>query len=346
MSRLQTTRIDRLSHLLQTLAFCLVIASLKAYFEPGKAYAVSLVYSVAIGTCIWALIDFGRDRVDPGSPTGWPRGWRSVLLLMVSIPLGFAVGITLGDRWFGWSSWQGLASQQLLNSLILTVVASAVISYFFFTRGQNSGLLRRAAEARREANEARLKLLEAQLEPHMLFNTLANLRMLIASDAPRAEDMLDHLVAYLRATLDGARAAWHPLADEFARLDDYLALMAVRMGDRLAYSLHLPPALGDAPIPPLLLQPLVENAIRHGLEPQLAGGRIDVLAETDGDRIRVTVSDTGRGLGDGLQQPGFGTRQVQERLATAWGDAADVRFLPLEPRGTRVVIRFPGERRR
>jgi len=337
----QTIRIDRLSHLLQTLAFCLVVASLKAYFEPGKAYAVSLVYSIAIGTCIWALIDFGRDRIDPGSATGWPRGWRSVLLLMVSIPSGFVVGITLGDRWFGWSSWQEWPSHRLLDSLMLTVVASAVISYFFYSRGRSAGLLRRAAEARRDANEARLKLLEAQLEPHMLFNTLANLRVLIATDAPRAEAMLDHLVAYLRATLDGARAAWHPLADEYARLDDYLALMAVRMGERLAYSLELPPALGKARIPPLLLQPLVENAIRHGLEPQLAGGRVDVTTTLEDGRIRIVVSDTGRGLGKGLQQPGFGTRQVYERLATAWGEAADVRFLPLEPQGTRVVIRLP-----
>ena len=334
-------RIDRLSHLLQTLAFCLVIASLKAYFDPGKAYAVSLVYSIAIGTCIWALIDFGRERVDPHSGTGWPRGWRSVALLMVAIPLGFAVGISLGDWWFGWSSWREWNQHELLRSLVLTLIASAVISYFFHSRGRSAGLLRRAGEARRDATEARLKLLEAQLEPHMLFNTLANLRVLVGTDPPRAEAMLDHLVAYLRATLEGARAAWHPLADEFARLDDYLALMAVRMGDRLGYALHLPPALAGVPVPPLLLQPLVENAVRHGLEPQVAGGRVDVVAGVDGGHIRITVSDTGRGVGDGLRHPGFGTRQVKERLATAWGEAADVRFLDLEPHGTQVVIRWP-----
>ncbi|MCZ2495827.1 sensor histidine kinase [Xylophilus sp. Kf1] len=333
-------RIDRLSRLLQTLAFCLVIASLKAYFESGQAYAVSLVYSIAIGTCIWALIDFGRERIDPGSDTGWPRGWRSAVLLMVSIPAGFAIGISAGDLWFGWSSWRDTGSGRLMRSAILTVMASAVVAYFFHSRGHRARLALRARQARREATEARLKLLEAQLEPHMLFNTLANLRALIGTEPSRAEHMLDHLVAYLRATLDGARAAWHPLSDEFARLDDYLALMAIRMGDRLSYALHLPPDLADAPIPPLLLQPLVENAIRHGLEPRLSGGHVEVRAEADGDALRITVSDTGEGLGEGLSRPGFGTRQVRERLATAWGDAAEVRFLPMQPNGTRVVLRW------
>jgi hypothetical protein len=92
--------------------------------------------------------------------------------------------------------------------------------------------------------------------------------------------MLDHLIAYLRATLGASRATLHPLADEFARLRDYLELMAVRMGPRLAYTLDLPEALREVPVPPLLLQPLVENAIRHGLEPQVAGGHITVRAST------------------------------------------------------------------
>lgn len=92
------------------------------------------------------------------------------------------------------------------------------------------------------AAEARLKLLETQLEPHMMFNTLANLRVLVATDPPRAQEMLDHFIAYLRATLGASRAALHPLADEFARLQDYLALMAVRMGPRLDYTLELPEA--------------------------------------------------------------------------------------------------------
>src|SRR5690606_21211369 len=141
--------------------------------------------------------------------------------------------------------------------------------------------------------EARLKLLEAQLEPHMLFNTLANLRALIAVDPQRAQEMLDHMIAYLRATLDASRATSHPLAAEFERLRDYLALMAIRMGPRLAFQLELPPALAAQPVPTLLLQPLVENSIRHGLEPQVQGGRIKVTARQEGEALVLEVLDTG-----------------------------------------------------
>ncbi|QHJ01112.1 sensor histidine kinase [Xylophilus rhododendri] len=336
--------LSRLRHLLQTLAFCLVIASLKAYLQPGESYAGSLVYSIAIGSCIWALIDFGRTRVDPDSDNGWPRGWRGALLVGLSIPLGFAAGIAIGDLCFGRAPWHGRDTQELIRSVLLTVLASAVISYYFYSSGRSAGLARRAREARQEAAEARLKLLEAQLEPHMLFNTLANLRMLIAADTPRAEAMLDHLIAYLRATLDGSRAAWHPLSEEFARLDDYLALMAVRMGDRLAYRLDLPPMLAQVPVPPLLLQPLVENAIRHGLEPQVGAGRIDIGAQLQGDTIVLTVADTGRGMPfSNAWGTGFGTRHVEERIASAWDGRASVRCEAIEPHGTRLLIQIPAQ---
>jgi LytS/YehU family sensor histidine kinase len=139
--------------------------------------------------------------------------------------------------------------------------------------------------------------------------------------------MLDHLIAYLRATLSASRAATHPLATEFDRVADYLALMAVRMGPRLQVQLDLPDALRQVPVPPLLLQPLVENAIKHGLEPQVAGGLVHVQARQHGAELHLVVRDTGRGLQ--LAAPGaaashFGMAQVQERLATLYGAAARV----------------------
>ena len=117
----------------------------------------------------------------------------------------------------------------------------------------------------------------------MLFNTLANLRALIGVDPPAAQHMLDRLNAYLRATLNASRATQHPLSAEFARLADYLELMALRMGPRLQVTLDLPDALADVPVPPLLLQPLVENAIQHGLEPRVQGGALTVRAWRQGE---------------------------------------------------------------
>ena len=199
------------------------------------------------------------------------------------------------------------------------------------------------------ASESRLKLLETQLEPHMLFNTLANLRVLIGTDPARAQHMLDRMIAYLRATLSASRTTQHPLALEFERLRDYLELMAVRMGPRLAYSLDLPDALRDVPVPPLLLQPLVENAIRHGLEPQVEGGHITVRASTQaspqGLLLVIEVQDTGAGLPATLPAPSpgqsFGLAQVRERLATLHGAAGALELIAVQPSGTSATVTFP-----
>ncbi|WP_198970898.1 sensor histidine kinase [Xylophilus sp. ASV27] len=339
-----------LRHYLQVLAFCLAISALQYFFRPERPYEIPLVYSVSIGTATWALIEAGRLLIDPRSSTGWPRGWRGLALTAGAIVAGYVAGTSASDAWFGWSSWSGTNQREMRASWLISLVAGVVISYYFHSRGRGAELARRAAQAQREAAEARLKLLEVQLEPHMLFNTLANLRMLIATDPARAETMLDHLVAYLRATLGGSRVAWHALADEFARLDDYLALMAVRMGERLHYTLALPAALREVPVPPLLLQPLVENSIRHGLEPQLEGGRIEVSASTEHDGaqtwVRIEVRDSGVGLAPGALDSaapghGFGTRQVRERLLSAYGAGSTMELIAQSPGGTRSTLRFP-----
>jgi LytS/YehU family sensor histidine kinase len=177
----------------------------------------------------------------------------------------------------------------------------------------------------------------------MLFNTLANLRALIGVDPQRAQVLLDRVIAFLRATLSASRGGeTHPLHDEFARVDDYLALMAVRMGPRLAVRLELPDELRGVAVPPLLLQPLVENAIRHGLEPKVGGGRIDVAARRVGDRLRLEVRDTGVGLRPaGSAGTRFGLQQVRERLDATFGGAARLVLEPAEGGGTLAAIEYP-----
>jgi LytS/YehU family sensor histidine kinase len=200
-----------------------------------------------------------------------------------------------------------------------------------------------AEAARRAAAETQLKLLESQLEPHMLFNTLANLRVLIASDPARAQAMLDRLIAFLRATLGASRSAMHPLTTEFERIADYLALMQVRMGSRLQTRLTLPPELQAAAVPPLLLQPLVENSIKHGLEPKVGGGHIEVSARRDGTMLELGVQDSGVGLGDAGAAGGstFGLQQVRERLRTLYGERATLALQPVPEGGTRATVRLP-----
>ncbi|MFN4120166.1 sensor histidine kinase [Acidovorax sp.] len=341
--------IAKLRHLLQMTAFCLVIAAIHYAFRPHKPYEIPLVYSLAIGLPSWVLIDFGRHFFPSSRDTGWPEGFSGIALPLVGNVLGFVVGTWFADRWFGFSSWNLADRSQLRISIGITVLSALAMTYFFYSRGKSAWLQAKMTEMRSQASEAQLKLLETQLEPHMLFNTLANLRVLISTDPVRAQEMLDRIIAYLRATLSASRSTLHPLASEFDRLRDYLELMAVRMGPRMAYTLELPDALQDVPVPPLLLQPLVENAIRHGLEPQVQGGHITVRASTrsgpQGPMLVIEVNDTGAGLPATLPTPGpgqsFGLAQVRERLATLHGSQGTLELIAASAGGTSARVTFP-----
>ena len=339
----------KLRHLLQTIAFCLAVAAIQCAFRPEQGYEIPLAYSLAIGCLIWACIDFGRHLFASSDATGWPAGVAGIALPACGIALGYVGGTMIADGWLGFSSWNANRLAQLRVSIIITVLSGLAGTFYFYTRSRSARLRAQINGVRAQATEAQLKLLQAQLEPHMLFNTLANLRVLIATDPSRAQAMLDHLIDYLRATLAASRAPLHPLADEFERLRDYLELMAVRMGARLAYVLELPAALRDVPVPPLLLQPLVENAIRHGLEPQVQGGHITVRASVvagSTPQLQLQVLDTGVGLAEmdaarDATGQSFGLAQVRERLATLHGSQATLELIAASAGGTSATITFP-----
>ena len=339
-----------LQHGTQVALANLVIAGLIATMHGGR-FGTTLVYAEAIGLSIWLLIEFGR-HVTPRRTNGWPRGWRGVALVAAGCALGYVIGTTIADTLFGISSWRDTLRHPsaLLSDFGPTATFCTIVAGWFWSRGQARAHRAQIAAATHAATLARLHLLQSQLEPHMLFNTLANLRALIAADPQRAQDMLDHLIAFLRATLNASRQATHPLADEFARIDDYLALMKVRMGDRLRAETVLPPELAAIAVPPLLLQPLVENAIKHGLEPQRGAGDLRVSAAIDGTTLVLCVADSGRGLDaaeaararePGEPGSGFGVAQVRERLHTLHGDAARFTLAPRAEGGTLAEIRVP-----
>lgn len=315
-----------------------------------------LSYVLGITLSCWFFIDGGRllaarwlnRHLPPGAPgaSEWP-GWPVMTgVLLVGTVLGAGVGSLIGDLLTGGNS-AGLVlghPRSLLALLVVSLAPGVGATLFFHHRGRLAATEARAQQAQREAAENQLRLLESQLEPHMLFNTLANLRVLIGLDPPRAQAMLDQLIAFLRATLNASRVGRHALSAEFARLADYLALMQVRMGARLQMRLDLPDALALAPVPPLLLQPLVENAIKHGLEPKVDGGRIEVRAERDGDQLVLTVRDTGVGLA-APGEPGtrFGLQQVRDRLATLYASGASLQLADAGDAegGVRATVRLP-----
>ena len=201
-----------------------------------------------------------------------------------------------------------------------------------------------AARAREEKQllGARLQLLQAQVEPHFLFNTLANVQHLVNIDPLRASDMLGSLIRYLRAALPQMREQASTLAREMAMVEAYLEIQRVRMGDRLTYAIDLPPALAMQPMPPMMLISLVENAVRHGIDPLAEGGRVDVGASAPDatGSIRVAVSDTGVGLSShaGI---GIGLANIRERLATLFGTTARLELHENAPRGVVASLQWP-----
>jgi len=335
--------IAKLQHFTLTMAFCLTVSALQyAVTNSGQSYAVPVVYSVLIGAVSWAIIDFGRHLFPANETNEWPAGLAGVALAAGGIAGGYLIGTWLGDRWFGWSSWSGAGLLTLPTSILVTVLSGALGTYYFYAAGKAQALERHLRAERLQAAEARLKLLEAQLEPHMLFNTLANLRALIGIDPAAAQVMVDRINGYLRATLDASRTRTHTLADEFERLSDYLELMSIRMGERLKAELDLPSELRGQPVPPLLLQPLVENAIGHALEPRVEGGRLRVSARRDGDRLRLRVEDDGPGFDPGARRAGsFGLTQVFERVESVYGSRGHVQIQSRPGAGATVCIDLP-----
>ena len=341
------------STLLNTLIALALTLTTASHGVGFLGFGINWLYSQCIGLAIWGLIDIGRLALTPDEQRQWRRLFG---IVPAGVVLGYLGGTLAGDTLLG-KPGQGLAvlqSGQGPGLLLMSLAVGAVCAYYFMSQARLASVREEAARAsaraeaaQRQAAESQLKLLQTQLEPHMLFNTLANLRVLVGLDPARAQTMLDHLIAYLRATLGASRATLHPLQDEFDRLADYLALMAVRMGPRLAFSLDLPDDLRAVPVPPLLLQPLVENSIRHGLEPKVAGGSIHLQAQMQGSRLFLAVTDTGLGC-DTATPPattaltsGFGLTQVRERLHTCYGAEGAIEIVAIPSGGTRVSISFP-----
>lgn len=317
-------------------------------FSGGQRFAINLLASMCIGTITWLVIDGARFLL-------WGQERISWLFFLPVVAFGVGAGVLLGSQLTAWllgrqtSILHYLAETSGISALLFTVFATGAATLFFSSRDRLSQARAEAAleKARAEAIErralqAQLQLLQAQIEPHMLFNTLANLQGLIALDPARAQTMLDQLIVYLRATLSASRAQHTTLEQEFALLESYLGLMSVRMGTRLSFALDLPDALRKRELPPMLLQPLVENAIAHGVEPNVAGGHVRVTARAAGDGVELLVSDNGRGLQAGPGKPGtgLGLSNVRERLNALYGGRAQV-SLEAAPQGAIVRILLP-----
>jgi sensor histidine kinase YesM len=184
-----------------------------------------------------------------------------------------------------------------------------------------------------------LRALQAQIEPHFLFNTLANVTGLIHTQPDQAKQMLEQFIAYLRATLATTREKETTLGADFEMMKTFLSILQIRMGERLKVRFDLPDELRDLLIPPMLLQPLVENAIKHGLEPKINGGEVALLAKMVGGKVAITVADSGLGFQNSTSN-GIGLKNVRERVQQIYGDTGSVSIEDNQPCGTRITITF------
>lgn len=235
----------------------------------------------------------------------------------------------------------------------LTIASIALLfPILFITKGVisvNRRLKARAAKSEQKAQqadltkqlmEAKLAAMQAQIEPHFLFNTLASVQHLIETDPPAAAKMQTNLIKYLRAAIPQMRESSTTLGREAEQSRAYLEILKVRMGDRLSYEINIPDALQSLAFPPMMVPTLVENAIKHGLEPKPEGGKVSVNATVIGSKLRVSVVDNGNGFS---QQPGAGVglENIRERLKALYGDKAAFFVMPNLPTGTVASIEIP-----
>jgi hypothetical protein len=206
---------------------------------------------------------------------------------------------------------------------------------------RNEQMRARQTENEKERTVARLNLLHAQVEPHFLYNTLASAQYLTRTDPQQADHMLGHLIHYLRHSLPQRDDALSTLGDELERTRAYLEIRRLRMGPRLALQIDVPDTLRAVAVPPMMLQTLVENAIKHGLEPKPGGGTVWILARRDDDAIAITVADDGRGFNEAGGGTGIGLKNVRERLRLIYGAEASLSVVSNAPEGVAATITVP-----
>ncbi len=237
--------------------------------------------------------------------------------------------------WLDWFTADG--GTNLENAEAITRALSRRIGEV--RRGEEVTTRETATE--KELAVAKLRLLHAQVEPHFLYNTLGSAKYLVRSDPARAEQIIDNLILYLRHSLPRVEDSLSTLGAEVERARAYLDIMRIRMGERLATSVRIPEPLLSIPFPAMMLQTLVENSIKHGLEPKPGGGTIWIMAIDKGESVAVTVADDGIGLSGQTGGSGVGLRNVRERLRLAYGNAASLDLAANFPTGAAATLVLP-----
>jgi len=314
-------------------------------------YLTLLMRMLIVGFVL--LLTFGCFERWPRRLPKWFARW-AFQVIAVALVMPFAAFLaysltTIGLHpawWHDKDRLSGFGSMTVLGLLIAPWIAISALLRKIKGEAERQALafdLERS-EFERKALDARLRLLQAQVEPHFLFNTLANVRELVDEGSPQASSVLDSLIAYLRAAVPRLHEPASTLGQELDLVRAYLEVMHMRMPDRLQFALNIDDAARELVCPPMTVLTLVENAVRHGIDPAEEGGRIEIRARVRDGRCRVEVIDTGIGLGQSAGSLGTGLTNLRERLQLAFGDDAQLRLNALEPHGVHAELDFPARR--
>jgi signal transduction histidine kinase len=328
-------------------------------FTWEAAYWV-LVFRLSLVGAV-CLTAFGVFEVWPRRLPDWLARWAlQVIAVAVAVPITVAIGyhvttIGLDPPWWRDKGRLGGVFAFTFLGMIAgpwIAVASLLKQIKEEARKQALQFQLERSELERNALNARLNLLQAQVQPHFLFNTLANVRELVITGSPRAAHVLENLIAYLRAAVPRLDNTSGTIAEEIDRTRAYLEIMHMRMPDRLNFSFDVAPEALQLACPPMSILTLVENAVRHGIDPAEEGGRIVITVRTHGNALDITVSDTGVGMRRpavahaGMRPNGLGTGidSLRERLQLAFGPGATLALAANTPRGVTATMHWTVER--
>ncbi|MCX5812410.1 MAG: histidine kinase [Proteobacteria bacterium] len=337
-------------HILLDYLYTIIISVLIALFLTivgiSKPFLPNLVMSLSFGVSICTLIILLFLLFNPGQGKALPI----VFILAAGVIGGNIIGSQAGPfilRHFFSINIDVLQEGHHLKTVVMALVFGGAATYFFYSRAQLKSVSEAAEKERfnrltseKAVLEGNLRLLQAQIEPHFLFNTLSNVLSLIDTEPVKGKSMLMDLISYLRTSLSRTLPETTTLGQEIAMIKAYLNIQQIRMGERLSFTIDIPDTIREHPFPPMLLQPLVENAIKHGLEPSIDGGEILIKAIEVNNLIRVAVLDTGSGFSS-ENKTGVGIRNVRERIKLLYGEKGRFIIEENRPNGVRAIIEVP-----
>jgi two-component sensor histidine kinase len=303
-------------------------------------YLISLMYSQCIGISIATCTIAAANLIKTS------KFALHVAFIGLALIAGAVIGVAIATMVMG-VLFPGLPQihnhENYQTSLLFALLFGLIVTYVFFSLQRISTERVKRLEVEKSAVVTEIKLLQSQMEPHFLFNTLSTILSLIDDEPQKAKLMLESFTSFLRSSLVTARNETITLAQEMNVVKNYLEIFMIRMGARLRYAIDIPVELRACRVPPLLIQPLVENAVKHGLEPSVRGGELLIQARREGDHVLITVADSGMGVNEMSPGNGIGLENIRKRLELAYNKQGRLVVEENKPEGIRVTVDIPFE---